>query len=870
MEEKELLLYKIPNTQDNSRNRGPHQQNRNDEDDTSSEDSEEWFDESESWCSSCCGHHSQTSCTILSGRILNWMRRRNNKKLQVSKSLQNDVTEHQTDEVLSLEKSNTTEKNREFKEVGLRVVTVGQGTTLCEKLLGVSVRITKEKEIVVTGIISNGPAENSSIAIGDVILGINDYSVTPQNFEGLLKNVNFPSEIKLKIQGSQDSEPFKKVKFQSLIVQSLTKKNEELDTILQDQPVGIVVVDVESQNLNKDDIIYCYPESCTLSKCRGAFVTLHHLLAEIRPNDTCQSSSVVMKKQKTHVLYSADQNLMLLLAIPQAKCTLKESKYIFSDLIRNLLFCHQSLKRCFEARNKLELDHFFSLFFSRILSNGFLSNAFEFKALSQPSLGLFLEPSSPYFEDVLPFATWVPLPKEAQVQIDEALNELESNDFDIEDDDTIQIQKQFNIVGSCLFHKGFLLASHLPKDDLLDIYAYYRQNCLIQLFRSEPVKSLVIWREVYPSSVNRGLLSTKPANFALPSGRWFMLTVGQDHDSLTVLLVASEFCSKVHENAGPSVIYVEEVEDTLRHMQKLGISTLASQWIESNSRFRTTTPEEILAKKKSKKENLLGLVKTFDGPQRTSVTSKVPHLSIKPGDLNQGKRPRSNPPDTSEDSVSQSASNMSELSDENAPILGRRRELGRAVTENVSDDSDSSDSDWDSSKDSNIRESICMSGIDHFYLCDVGEILPARLTTGTEDTLFYYVHVDGAEGVLINPPLNAKRSTPKMKEILDNFRRCSQIIHSILENNINFKKNGQDNSRCFINKSLIAVKEHGVIHECFSSELESGRKPISFQYWIVGRLFFTPQPREIYVCYSEEAPQNLVEIAFRLGLSAAG
>lgn len=81
-----------------------------------------------------------------------------------------------------------------------------------------------------------------------------------------------------------------------------------------------------------------------------------------------------------------------------------------------------------------------------------------------------------------------------------------------------------------------------------------------------------------------------------------------------------------------------------------------------------------------------------------TVTSKVPHLSIKPGDLNQGKRPRSNPPDTSEDSVSQSASNMSELSDENAPILGRRRELGRAVTENVSDDSDSSDSDWDSSK----------------------------------------------------------------------------------------------------------------------------------------------------------------------------
>lgn len=40
--------------------------------------------------------------------------------------------------------------------------------------------------------------------------------------------------------------------------------------------------------------------------------------------------------------------------------------------------------------------------------------------------------------------------------------------------------------------------------------------------------------------------------------------------------------------------------------------------------------------------------------------------------------------------------------------------------------------------------------------------------------------------------------------------------------------------------------------------------------YVFRRLFFTPQPREIYVCYSEEAPQNLVEIAFRLGLSAAG
>lgn len=112
-----------------------------------------------------------------------------------------------------------------------------------------------------------------------------------------------------------------------------------------------------------------------------------------------------------------------------------------------------------------------------------------------------------------------------------------------------------------------------------------------------------------------------------------------------------------------------------------------------------------------------------------------------------------------------------------------------------------------------------------------------RLTTGPEDILFYYVHLDGNEGVLVKPPLNAKRSTPKMREILKNFRRCAQIIHSILENNIRFKKNSQDNSKCFINKSLVAVKEHGVIYECISTESDS-KKPVTFTYWIVGWVFF--------------------------------
>lgn len=90
------------------------------------------------------------------------------------------------------------------------------------------------------------------------------------------------------IQKPTHSSEHKKIKFHSPFVQSLIKKNKSLEDIFLGQEVGVVVVDVESQNLNKDDVIYCYPEKCILSSCRGAFVTLYHLLAEIKPNDVCQ------------------------------------------------------------------------------------------------------------------------------------------------------------------------------------------------------------------------------------------------------------------------------------------------------------------------------------------------------------------------------------------------------------------------------------------------------------------------------------------------------------------------------------------------------------------------------------------------------
>lgn len=37
-----------------------------------------------------------------------------------------------------------------------------------------------------------------------------------------------------------------------------------------------------------------------------------------------------------------------------------------------------------------------------------------------------------------------------------------------------------------------------------------------------------------------------------------------------------------------------------------------------------------------------------------------------------------------------------------------------------------------------------------------------------------------------------------------------------------------------------------------------------FSYWVCGRLYHTPEPKECYVAYHESTPQQLVEMAFRL------
>jgi hypothetical protein len=128
-------------------------------------------------------------------------------------------------------------------------------------------------------------------------------------------------------------------------------------------------------------------------------------------------------------------------------------------------------------------------------------------------------------------------------------------------------------------------------------------------------------------------------------------------------------------------------------------------------------------------------------------------------------------------------------------------------------------------------------------------IVPKVITTGNKNSLIYYVHIDLFEGILIS-----SRVSDMDSEFLSNLNVCSQAIHKLLSDTKRYKKLlSHDAGKSVINKNLIAIKEHGILLEWDNCT-----------YWVVGRLYNSPRPKELYICYQDSTPQNLIEMSFRL------
>ena len=67
-------------------------------------------------------------------------------------------------------------------------------------------------------------------------------------------------------------------------------------------------------------------------------------------------------------------------------------------------------------------------------------------------------------------------------------------------DEFYDAPREFHILGSCLFHRGLLVSTHLSKTDTVDILLWLKANRNILAVSSKhPVRRIVAWKEIYPS-----------------------------------------------------------------------------------------------------------------------------------------------------------------------------------------------------------------------------------------------------------------------------------------------------------------------------------------------------------------------------------
>lgn len=118
------------------------------------------------------------------------------------------------------------------------------------------------------------------------------------------------------------------------------------------------------------------------------------------------------------------------MALPDSWCSLEEASEQSADIVRTLEFSYQSLARCFaDQDNHPSLDHFFYLVFAR-LSNGIKNSDNLAPSRSAPDLhDAPINSAKCEFESIVPAAHFIHLPRDAQIQIDAALNEMEAMDY---------------------------------------------------------------------------------------------------------------------------------------------------------------------------------------------------------------------------------------------------------------------------------------------------------------------------------------------------------------------------------------------------------------------------------------------------------
>ncbi|KAG7461964.1 hypothetical protein MATL_G00196710 [Megalops atlanticus] len=739
----------------------------------------------------------------------------------------------------------------------------------------------REERLIIHGLVPNSPAiKCAQILIGDVLVAVDDVDVTSENIERVLSCIPGPTQVKLTLETASTGDgtnPAPPSGRPSPPVSQLVKLLWGEDTVELQMSISHIphivmylTLQLDSESSREDqEILYQYPvseASSQLKGVRGIFLTLCDMLENVTGGQII-SSSLLLSKHLVHVGYWKEGDNLLVIGLPAERVPLLHLKTVVGGVVRTLRVMYGSLDSAFcDADNAPRLDHFFCLFFQQLIQPSRLSDS---PGAPPPDV------SGTLFLDGLPAVRWLTLPPETKVEIDTILSDFESSDFGEMSEDFFGMRRLYVTLGSCLFYKGYLIANHLPKEDLLDVSLYCQHYCLLPLASEQRIGQLVIWREVFPQRHAQSASKTAGWGYCEPQGRYFLLIVGLRHFMQCVLLEAGGCAAPALGVQGPDCVYVDQVKATLLQLEGLGggieerLATpptpclSCADWFlpAARDRLDSITSSPIFSK-------LAGNAKAPSPTGRRSLF----------GDAASSLRARRPSPQRSlSDSGSEGqgdglafAPGLSPHStpDPSRKLGGRKDSLGSGG----SDGSGGSGSLFKIPRKKHPNP---------FYLGTLKKSLTEReaeemyntmkLTSGAENTLFHYVCMETVQGIFIAPTHRevSQLSGSIHPQLIRNFHHCCLSIRAAFQQSLPPReKRGVDGPQG--TRGLGPVKEHGVLFQCKPENWTDQKKPApTMTYWVIGRMLLEPVPQEFYVCFHDSVAEVPVEMAFRLSFGLA-
>ncbi|CAG4935912.1 unnamed protein product [Parnassius apollo] len=792
----------------------------------------------------------------------------------------NDNNKEAESNATSNTKKTTIDDNNKFViiQVSKNMIFNSEKNCQIEKLFGISLETHMDgKTLIVANFLIEAKAiYMPRVKAGYHLLKINGIEVNSCNINSVLQRVIDDIESpKLTFQVVTDSFNIDPLKLLSL--KHVPMEN-SLTQLLKESMCSVLFIccnDIEYQSNDDKGVLYCYPRPYNqnyLYNTRGAYVTLNHLTPKSLGTSEPVTSSVLYNNTLINIVYAQHFNDLLLLAVPNKNLDLFSIKKIIRDIVGMLEFLYGSLKACFTKPNNVDkLDGLFARFFVTLLfdkSNDSMSKQ-DSKVRSM------------LLEDILAAHT-VTLPLEVKIQVDDAITELEAADYREWTDDVENFQRLYTVIGACLYYSGHLLSSHLCDEDLVEINAYLKFNGILRLSVEKEMEKLVMWKEVFIKEHRNQTNNDKNEN-RIPDGRWFILIVGKGHFLLATLMEAGGCTEDAVGVTSPSPFYVEECESCLELLYEVGLHKYLASWFSSNTLPQVETSPEFLTKYGRKirdniavksdtlKVSSLKLSKSQPDLKRPPSTDNpinnyhsMSHHSLYNQWYNSSQKNyrHSSNLDISYSEDSNSLKSNSEISEER--VTGRRADREQRSRR----DSSGSDSDWDRQDGSRVSGNIDMTDIRKSLLNELNHVTVHRITAGEENVLFHFLHLESEKGVLIAPmkSIEIQANNILYSFIIRTFRSACKKIHDLLQYSIKFKKNHAPSNP--LNKILVAVREHGMLFEAPQHVLNqcgiSKKNTEPFLFWVVGRVFSEPEPRELYVCYHESVPQDLIEVAHLL------